>query len=307
MTTRFTTADILHSLYVGTKMQQTLKKTMTQKQLLFKRKWSSFKTQVDRYNEIQPVSNLPCPTLEEAKSLDFEDTFWNVGPLSHPSEKWAVDPKTKEGIQAFLMYRSCGEELRRIGRETRQMVLGAFHTEEKLDGLLTLCNSGKSVMTVKPDYDRFENHLQVHNTGWDAEDNGRALIDLVQPGQRISKDVWLENVVVLEALHNNLRQRHCRNWNAWNSGIASLLRRTLKYTGSAGEANEALIVQWEGLIGRGMETWNRIVNANSVQATTLDDLEIFEQNMMVGENDEDDGDQLQPEENENDSESGDSY
>lgn len=68
-----------------------------------------------------------------------------MGALSHPTEKWAIDPGTIEGIQAFLLHRACSEELRRIGRETQQMVHEALKTEEKLDGLLALCRSGKFV------------------------------------------------------------------------------------------------------------------------------------------------------------------
>lgn len=131
------------SLTVGTKAQKGLKILMNKKQLMFKKKWTSYEDQVSQYNGIRPVSRMVCPSLDEAKKLPFEDIFWNVGALAHPKEKWAVDPGTIEGIQAFLQHRSCTEELRRIGRETQQMVLEALKTEGKLDGLLALCSSGK--------------------------------------------------------------------------------------------------------------------------------------------------------------------
>jgi hypothetical protein len=131
-------------LGIGTKAQQGLKTLMTKKQLHFRRKWTSYQTQVTAYNNTRPFSNMPCPTHEEAKRLPFEDVFWNMGAFSHPTEKWAVDPGTIQGIQAFLLHRSCKEELRRIGRETQQMVLHALETEEKLDGLLALCSTGKT-------------------------------------------------------------------------------------------------------------------------------------------------------------------
>ncbi|KAH9813697.1 hypothetical protein DFH28DRAFT_1128352 [Melampsora americana] len=96
---------------LGTSVQQSFKAMMTKKQLTFRRKWTTYNTQAMKYNDIRPFSNLPCPTLEEAKALPFEDPFWNVGALSHPEEMWANDPGTKDGIQAYLLHRSCMEEL----------------------------------------------------------------------------------------------------------------------------------------------------------------------------------------------------
>jgi hypothetical protein len=87
---------------------------------------------------------MSCPSLDEAKRPPFKDNFWNLGVLTHPTERWAADPGSIEGIQAFLQQRSCREELRRIGREAQQMVLQALNMESKLDGLLALSSSGKS-------------------------------------------------------------------------------------------------------------------------------------------------------------------
>ncbi|KAH9807993.1 hypothetical protein DFH28DRAFT_1079909 [Melampsora americana] len=198
----------------------------------------------------------------KSKKLPFEDIFWNVGALSHPTEKWAVDQPTIEGIQAFLQHRSCGEELQRIGRETQQMVYEALKTEEKLDGLLELCSS---------DYD--------------PEEGGRQLIELVQPGQRISKDVWQVNVAVLRSLHDDLRQKHCRTWMIWDADIVGLLGRTYQHTKSTEQHINSLIQRWEGLVSRGKTTWERIVKAQNIEATALDELEMFEQYMVNAEDD----------------------
>lgn len=120
-----------------------MKKLMTKKQMMFRRKWTSYKSQVTAYNAIAPHTNMACPLLNDAKRLPVEDIFWNVGALTHPTEKWAVDVGTIEGIQAFLQQRSCVEELRRTGREAQQMVYQTLKIEEKLDGLLALTISGK--------------------------------------------------------------------------------------------------------------------------------------------------------------------
>ncbi|EGG05991.1 uncharacterized protein MELLADRAFT_87493 [Melampsora larici-populina 98AG31] len=232
----------------GTNNQQGLKKTMTKKQLMFKQKWTLFKGQIDHYNGIirGRGTKLKCPLLDEAKKLDFEDSFWSLGPLSHPSERWAVDA------------------------ETRQMVLAALEIEQKLDELLARCHGE-----------------------WEDDNQGKDLIDLVAPGQRISKDVWKVNVGVLRALHNNLRQHHCRTWMIWDADIAGLLRSTVKYTQSTTvQETEALINRWNGLVERGRKTWEHIVMAKSVQATALDDLEIVEQHMFFA--DEGEGHDGQP-------------
>ncbi|KAH9811497.1 hypothetical protein DFH28DRAFT_1084793 [Melampsora americana] len=148
----------------GTNAQKGLRILMNKKQLIFKRKWTCYQDQVFQFNSIWLVSRILCPSLDEAKRLPFEDIFWNVGALAHPTEKWAVDPGTIEGIQAFLQHRSCSEELQRIGRKTQQMVFEALKTKDKLDGLLALY--------------------------YHPEDGGIDLIELLQPGQRIAKDVW---------------------------------------------------------------------------------------------------------------------
>ncbi|KAH9818425.1 hypothetical protein DFH28DRAFT_888429 [Melampsora americana] len=253
----------------GTKVQQNLKDFMKKKQLSFKRKWDSYRSQVTCYNAITPLSDLQFPTLDVAKGLPFEDIFWNVGPLSHPLERWAVDKGTIEGIQSYLKHRSSCQELRRIGREIRQMVSAAIKTQQKLDDMSVKCSSD-----------------------WDFGNEGKALIEMVQSGQRISKDVWEVSVEVLKTVHDNQWQSYSRKWMAWNSDMGWLLCTTLRYTKSSVDQNEVLIRCWNGLVSRAKVMWEGIVNAESIEASGLDVLEIVEQNLTFGEDDEDDVDQL---------------
>ncbi|EGF98247.1 uncharacterized protein MELLADRAFT_96060 [Melampsora larici-populina 98AG31] len=252
----------------GTKIQQNLKKLMTRKQLMFKRKWESYRLQVTKYNAIRPLSHLTCPKIDESKALPFEDIFWNVEPLSHPSERWAVDPGTIEGIQSYLKYRSSCEELRRIGREVRQMVLASLQTDNKLDSL--------------------HNSL---DSDWDRDNGGKELIELIQPGQRVSKDVWEASVEVMRTVYRNLRQSYCRKWMDWDSDMGRLLRATLQYTTCSEDDNLVLFARWQALVRRGKMLWEVIVDATSVEASGLDELEIIEQNLMLAD-EEDDVDDL---------------
>ncbi|EGG08492.1 uncharacterized protein MELLADRAFT_84666 [Melampsora larici-populina 98AG31] len=195
-----------------------------------------------------------------AKILPFEDNFWNVGALRHPTEKWAVDVGTIEGIQAFLQQRSCREELRRIGREAQQMVHQALNMELKFDGLLALCSG---------DYD--------------PDGGGKELIELLQSGQRISKDVWEVNLELLRALHNNLCQKYYGTWMTWDANIVELIKRTYHHTLATEQEIDTLILRWKSLVGRGVSILEDIINAKHIEATDLDELEVFEKNMLHGE------------------------
>ncbi|KAH9809633.1 hypothetical protein DFH28DRAFT_904384 [Melampsora americana] len=67
----------------------------------------------------------------------------------------------------------------------------------------------------------------------------------------------------------------------WDSNIAGLLRKTVGHTKMTVDASEELIVCWNGLMERGRDIWNWIVQARNVQATGLDELEVVEQAMFV--------------------------
>lgn len=67
--------------------------------------------------------------------------------------------------------------------------------------------------------------------------------------------------------------------------MVEMLKRSYVYTRSTAEEIDILIKRWEGLVCRGRSTWESIVKAGSVEATTLDELETFEQDMLHGEDD----------------------
>ncbi|KAH9807649.1 hypothetical protein DFH28DRAFT_914130 [Melampsora americana] len=249
----------------GTRVQQSLKQFMRNKQNLFKRKFESFKLQVSKYNSIQPLSDIPCPIYNDAKSIGFEDPFWDMGSLLHPTEAWAVDPGTKEGIQAFLTHRSCSEELRRISREIRQMIVFALKTDEMFDHLQGL--------SVKE---------------WDPEASGRdSPIDLIQPGGRHAKDVWDESRTVLSGLHMNIRQSFGRDFMGWNTHMVQLLQETHQYSTSTSEWDDMLAYRWVELIVKCKSEWEKNVNASSLEAEALDDQDALEQTMLLwGEEEE---------------------
>lgn len=117
---------------------------MTTKQALLTKKWKTFHDHIVKYNRAYPSDNpLINYTLEQAKNLTLEDTFWNFGHLTHPNEPWAVEMDTQRGIQAYLLLCRCEEELRRISREVRQLLKWCLVTAAKIDEVLTLSKLSK--------------------------------------------------------------------------------------------------------------------------------------------------------------------
>ncbi|POW15349.1 hypothetical protein PSTT_02240 [Puccinia striiformis] len=86
-------------------------------------------------------SALETPTLEEVKSFGMEDAFWNMGPVSHPNEPWAIDFKHTERHQRLPYLIHCQDELNRISREARQAVKWAIQRDKKMEDIYTALNS----------------------------------------------------------------------------------------------------------------------------------------------------------------------
>ncbi|KAH9824100.1 hypothetical protein DFH28DRAFT_880062 [Melampsora americana] len=84
---------------------------------------------------------------------------------------------------------------------------------------------------------------------------------------------------------------------SWNSSLVLLLQLTCKYTPAQLETLEEVIIRWAGLIDRTKTTWSVLVNMTSIEASGLDDLEMTEQNLLIGEDVGDEHDPLlEPEE-----------
>ena len=118
---------------------------------------------------------------------------------------------------------------------------------------------------------------------WDPENGGIALIEMVQPGQRISKETWKDCIDVLKAFHKNTLEYHCRTWMSWSSSLVRLLRYTIKYTTAQGMEVENIVDRWAGLIERTKTTWSLLVRVKWLVTSGLDELDMTEQNLLLGE------------------------
>lgn len=99
--------------------------------------------------------------------------------------------------------------------------------------------------------------------------------------------VWTESQNVLKALHTSMSLENCKMWVSWNADLMKLLLKTAKYSDTTLEFDSQLKENWEKLAGESLLTWNKIVKGNWVAAEPLDELEIVEQEMLFGEEDED--------------------
>lgn len=100
------------------------------------RKHRTYLRHASTYNQDQdPTSKIPEPTLAIILGLDLSDAFWPRGELGEANEDWASDPSTQEGIEAFRAQRSASEELRRTGREARQLLAWAVDHQKRLSVL----------------------------------------------------------------------------------------------------------------------------------------------------------------------------
>lgn len=117
---------------------------MSQKKLVFKKKWKTYNTKVTDFNSrFKPRPKLQCPNLDETAKLPITDPFWDFGALTHPEEPWAVDKNTQDGIQAYLEVTHGEDELRRISRELRQLVKWALATNNKMESLAVKVRDGE--------------------------------------------------------------------------------------------------------------------------------------------------------------------
>ncbi|EGG08166.1 uncharacterized protein MELLADRAFT_105113 [Melampsora larici-populina 98AG31] len=65
--------------------------------------------------------------------MDILDPFLYEIALNHPGKPWSSCKSTRDDIIAFVSQRSCEEELRRLGRKVRQLMLWALDYQGRID------------------------------------------------------------------------------------------------------------------------------------------------------------------------------
>lgn len=104
------------------------------KTAILKSKTETYLRHAKKYNnQFKPQHRLREPTFDEVQAMDILDPFWDEVALNHPDEPWSSCQHTKDGILAFRSQRSCQEELRRLGREVRQLMLWAIDYQARVE------------------------------------------------------------------------------------------------------------------------------------------------------------------------------
>ncbi|EGG06564.1 uncharacterized protein MELLADRAFT_86399 [Melampsora larici-populina 98AG31] len=106
----------------------------TKKRALLKKKLNTYLRHAARYNaQYRPVPRLLEPTFDEVVAMDMLHPFWDEAALNHPDEPWASCQITKDGIVALRSEVSSEEEMRRLGREVRQMMGWGIDYQRRLE------------------------------------------------------------------------------------------------------------------------------------------------------------------------------
>lgn len=117
-------------LYLGTRHLKRHLKLLRSKVSELRKKFVTFESQVSAFNSsFENETPIECPDFNEVKSSSIEDRFWDFGQLTHPEEVWATNVKLQDGIKWYLDVTHSEDELRRIGRECRQLMRWAVETE----------------------------------------------------------------------------------------------------------------------------------------------------------------------------------
>ncbi|OAV96753.1 hypothetical protein PTTG_26239 [Puccinia triticina 1-1 BBBD Race 1] len=224
----------------GTRVQARFKKIMNSKTKLLRSKWVSYNKKAEDYNTLYvPEATMATPSLEEVKSMDLTDPFWNLGSLTHPEEPWAVDFNVQRGISAYLTQSRCQEELARISREARQALKWAIHKSSKLDEISKFLRRDDWSQTNLPE-SAVELSLKElcsrHNLSTSA----------------------------LGSVYANLAKKHCRGWMAWNSHFCQLLIWSQKYLSPEWPEETDVGQQWDLVMHFCKLIWEELAKVDSV-------------------------------------------
>lgn len=134
--------------HLGTKVQQYLIRLRANKNEELRKKLATYLRHANSYNdEFVPDPKIPTPNMKDLERMEFGDPFLDCGSLTHPNEAWAIDPDTQEGIQAYLTYSRCKEELRRLTKEARQLMRWAIEYQGRLDTLAQEIEHGGEIIS----------------------------------------------------------------------------------------------------------------------------------------------------------------
>ncbi|EGF97141.1 uncharacterized protein MELLADRAFT_114562 [Melampsora larici-populina 98AG31] len=122
------------ALRTGATQQPRNEQLRTKKRAQRKKKLETYLRHAKKYNQrYRRTPRLAEPSLDDVQAMDLLDPFWDEVALVHQDEPWASCQSTKDGIVAFRSKTAGEEELRRLGREVRQLIGWAVDWQRRID------------------------------------------------------------------------------------------------------------------------------------------------------------------------------
>ncbi|KAH9810643.1 hypothetical protein DFH28DRAFT_1085577 [Melampsora americana] len=202
------------------------------------------------FNEAFPGPNpIESLSFDEVKGISIDHPFWDFGHLTHPQEPWAVDPRVQDGIKAHLNLTHSEDELRRIGRECRQLINWSGDTYQKVSHLREIVYSE-------------DESLDLEQNKW--------MMSILNLETR-THEALSESKEVLQALLADLDQTHGRLWMGWNRGIQTVVSGTLEYSELSFAEESELMTTWNRSVTSSREIWEGIIEAPVIRAEGIDE------------------------------------
>ncbi|KAH9822317.1 hypothetical protein DFH28DRAFT_882242 [Melampsora americana] len=206
--------------------------------------------QVLAFNTSFPGPNpIECLTFDEVKGTSIDHPFWDFGQITHPQEPWAVDPRVQGGIRAHLYLTHSEDELRRIGRECRQLINWSVDTYDKISTLREIIYSEDEL----PDLEQNKWIMGILNLNTCRD------------------EALSERKKVLEALLRNLDQTHGRLWMGWNRGIQTVISGNLEHSDLSSAEESEIMTNWNRVVKCSRLDCEGIIEAQVIRAEGIDE------------------------------------
>lgn len=179
--------------------------------------------------------------------MDITDVFWNGGSLTHPDELWATDPATQERIQAFLTKRAAEDELCRIAREARQLLLWACGHQIRVDG-------------VKPP----SPESPLDSPG----------LNVCVQSLHADKTFVGSNFLQIQCVYHRLARRSFRLWKRWDLELGPLIRWSSKFLPGREALDDELMRKWNHLVLHASDYQALVREEPELQAEEGDDEDV---------------------------------
>ncbi|EGG08268.1 uncharacterized protein MELLADRAFT_62087 [Melampsora larici-populina 98AG31] len=228
------------ALKTGATQQPRNEQLRKKKREQLKNKLDTYLRHAGRYNtRYRPAQRLAEPTLDEVIAMDLLDPFWDEVALNHLDEPWASCQSTKDGIIALRNHMASEEELRRLGREVRQLMGWALDYQVRVD-------------RSKPNEAIGRQHLSLEL---------RQPLSSNEIGVFFIFDAGGVRMAEWKSVHSGIAKRTYRLWSFWDLGLQEVVQSTGDYVEGTPEDDNLLLLGWQQMRARTLGTaicWSKL-------------------------------------------------